>query len=113
MNTYTAEELKDLAKAIDQAHLIGGSMNTPESAVNNICSIIEPYLNDGTEAVREKLYEYAKIGEMISTEFEKAPVLIVYNLIYEVELEEIPLYINSEYAVIAQWRLNLPKAPMV
>jgi len=113
MNAYTLEELLNLAKSIDAEQLIGGPMDTPESALNNIMVIIENYQKEGPEAIYDKIKEFADIGNLISTEDDIAPTLLAYQILYEKDFNDMPIFINSEYAIIAQWRLNLPKAPTV
>jgi hypothetical protein len=108
MNTYTIEELKDLAIAIDRADIFGGSTDTPEAALNNVFNIITDYCGKGLDAIHDKMLEFADIGKALPYEnYEANPYLMIYQLIYEISINEMPMYINSPYELIANWRLCL------
>ena len=108
MNTYSIEELKDLAIVIDKADIFGGSSDTPEAALNNVFNIISNYWVKGIDVIHNKILEFAEIGKSLPYEnYEANPYLMVYQLIYEININEMPLYINSPYELIANWRLCL------
>lgn len=113
METYTIKELLNLHKAITAAEelLSKGLIDSPSGAVRNIAWIINEYQDKGPEKILEKIKEFADIGELpFSIDYyEINPHTLVYNLIYEEGLNDMPLYLNTPYEPIAIWRLSLPK----
>lgn len=113
MNTYSIEKLRDLAKTIDKADIYGGSQDTPEAALNNVFCIVNDYYKKGLDAIHDKMLEFANIGRALPYKNgETHPHLMVYRLIYEFNIKDIPLYMNSPYEIIALWRLNIPQGTL-
>jgi hypothetical protein len=110
MSTYSIQELLNLAVGIESDDIVGGDVGSPEGALVNVKTIIRGYFNQGSEVIHNKLLEFAEIGKILPYETNEInPHLLVYQLLYEMDLEEMPKYLNSPYASIASWRLCLPK----
>jgi hypothetical protein len=111
MNIYTIEELLTLREAIRYADLGVSHVDTPKSAVTNVSTIINNYKNLGPEKILEKVIEFADIGRMQFSVLDAvvSPYVIVYNLIYKDNLDDMPTYLETPYEAIAVWRLQLSK----
>jgi hypothetical protein len=110
MNAYSIQELLSLSIEIGTEDITGGAVSTPEGALMNVYTVIRDYFAQGSEVIHNKLLEFAEIGKIVPYENEEIhPHLMVYQLLYEMDLDEMPKYINTPYASIASWRLCLPK----
>ena len=110
MNDYSIQELLSLSVEIGTEDITGGNLDAPQGALMNVLTVIKDYSTHGPEVIHNKLLEFARIGKIVPYENEEIPPhLMVYQPLYEMDLDEMPKYINTPYASIASWRLCLPK----
>lgn len=105
MVEYTIGELEDLLitlEALGAPFLPTG--DTPYSAILNMKGLIKNYIKEGPEKIKSKIKEFADIGWLVNTS--KHPYYKVYALLYEIPVEELPLYLDTPYDSIAVWRLS-------
>lgn len=114
MYTYTLEELLKLSEAIDAADLGPSIVESSIAAINNVSTIIDTYRKYGPDKILKKIVEFADIGRLMFSVLkgETSSYVVVYNLIYENNLDDMPLYFGTPYEAIAVWRLQLPKKVM-
>jgi hypothetical protein len=112
MNTYTTEELEELANCILKDTYLRSqnfSTDSPESALLNTFGLIMNYRKKGPEKVQSKISEFSETGKLAQTGPEMHTYQKIYILLYETPIEELPLYLDTPYDIIAVWRLNLAK----
>jgi hypothetical protein len=119
MNTYTIHELLILLDLLRSSSIADKLDHTSEEgtifAIKNIANIIKQYQDKGPDKIFEKINEFAEIGRLTrsGSSIQVPPLVLVYDLIYEENLDRMPLYLNTPYESIAIWRLALPKKVMV
>jgi hypothetical protein len=107
MIEYTMEDLEDLLRHLELLGIPGFfSSNTAESAIRNTINLIRNYKKDGPDKIRSKIHEFAEVGKTANGgSSEIHPYQMVYLLLYETPVEELPMYLDTPFDVIAVWRL--------
>lgn len=114
MNTYTVDELLILLEAISSFPIADKLTIDAEDftlfAVKNIANIIHQYRSQGPDKIFEKINEYAETGRLTrsGSATTEPPLVLVFNMMYEDNLDKMPLYLDTPYEPIAVWRLSLP-----
>jgi hypothetical protein len=114
METYTIEELLQLRKYLNSSsdlekasYLKNASM--PLSALLNAAQLIENYKKDGPEIIRCKILEFADIGRLDAPDGSTGihAYTQIYDMMYNYTLEDLFLYVGSDFEPILTWRCNL------